>query len=594
MTSGWPEAIVCEETSSGGMRYRLPLRTESVAGHAGRGLAGMGGCLLAFPILGSLFFLVFGLLMGGGMPWFIPLLPLGFFGIVCFPVGLILVRRGMCGTAGTCTVVVDEGRLRCVDRWGWFRRSRARRLSGLRGFRVCQGGWLPGMEDGPPLPDAPWRIEADFTGRQPLILAEGYPKDWLLELATDLGQRCRDERTVGLQALVNDIPVVEDSATAGLLDRTTQPTNSDAVLSEWPGGLLIHLPASGVRHGNPTFLLVWSLFWNAITWPLSIAFLALIFGGGNAQNVGFGPVGTVLFFTPFWAIGIGSLLVLLHRGLRRATIHVAGDELEIVEKGIVRRRRHRWTAPELDTVAAVGVPPALRFQPRDAPSVSLLSWRASAELEWVATLLRDRLRLKPPESVPLPAEEDEDDAELDEGSDASSSPPEAVEYPRPLYRFLGGVVSLAIFAGLVYLVHFGKVPTKTVVAYGFLVVGGIFVVIGLALLAWVAWVQRRSERTLGTVIALVPRQSTGEDGVRVTYAPKLRYRDQAGAVHEVESWMSSSPCPFQVGDVVPLLYDLTKPDRFLIDTFFQKWGLGLIVLTMGSVAVGVGVVVLRL
>lgn len=135
-------------------------------------------------------------------------------------------------------------------------------------------------------------------------------------------------------------------------------------------------------------------------------------------------------------------------------------------------------------------------------------------------------------------------------------------------------------------------------------VGSIFVVIGVALLAlagYIGWQEQafltRAMRTRGLVVALTTRWGGTNGSSRrsdrtLTYAPTFTFADQDGKEHRVRSHSSANPPSHRVGENVDVLYDPTAPDHAQIRGFFAQWGAaticgglgGLFSLIGGSVA----------
>ena len=81
----------------------------------------------------------------------------------------------------------------------------------------------------------------------------------------------------------------------------------------------------------------------------------------------------------------------------------------IVESGLFGMRRHEWSARDLLSVRVQSERTkdadgdtrwtiALIVQPKEGETYRLLSYRAKAELEWIATMVREALRLRPAET----------------------------------------------------------------------------------------------------------------------------------------------------------------------------------------------------
>lgn len=135
------------------------------------------------------------------------------------------------------------------------------------------------------------------------------------------------------------------------------------------------------------------------------------------------------------------------------------------------------------------------------------------------------------------------------------------------------------------------------VAVIFLLIGLVFSSIGFGF-GWSSWsLLSVAQRTDGTVIRLVHR-----GGVQNRQVVKNKRRGAApvvefhldGVRHEFQSWLSTSPPQFSVGDDVTVLYDPHDTQRAGIDSFVTLWlfptvfgGIGVVMLTVSAIIVGV-------
>ena len=83
--------------------------------------------------------------------------------------------------------------------------------------------------------------------------------------------------------------------------------------------------------------------------------------------------------------------------------------------------------------------------------------------------------------------------------------------------------------------------------------------------------------TKARVIELVPRQSNGN----TTFAPVFVFEDSEGNKIEKYSNMATYPPVGSVGDTIEILYSPDDPGKSRLNTFFSKWGLPLIVGSLG-------------
>lgn len=104
-----PSEIELQETSERGNRLIFPRRTHSQITETARMLMQAGGLIFVVPFVFSLVALVFTAFLpepigGGGFGLFIPLVPLVFFGIICFPLGSYLFLSGAYRSVGHCEI----------------------------------------------------------------------------------------------------------------------------------------------------------------------------------------------------------------------------------------------------------------------------------------------------------------------------------------------------------------------------------------------------------------------------------------------------------------------------------------------------------
>lgn len=129
------------------------------------------------------------------------------------------------------------------------------------------------------------------------------------------------------------------------------------------------------------------------------------------------------------------------------------------------------------------------------------------------------------------------------------------------------------------------------------VVGIILGLLGVILLAVATWtalsshrLQRDGLRADGEVIELVRKRDDDGD---TTWAPVFRFTTADGKVIDVQSSISSAPASHAVGESVQVLYRADAPHAARIDSFFQLWGLSLIVgglgVLFGSMTLGLAV-----
>jgi hypothetical protein len=414
-----PSAIDVSESFDSEVRYRLPRRPIGLLRYLGFVPMAVGLFIASWPILFIVFFLTIGNAIRGEQFWFAVIGPLVMFGPFCFPLGGFLVFKGLLLFAGHTEIAIRGDRLYLIDRCGWLRWTRRRPLDKLRGFRVEHGPTVypDGTRAGTDLGMGA-NLKADLINGKSVTICHGYPREWLLPLAEDLARRCGHVVASDEAPSAEPIRVTDDCTDPARIQyRPWQPTNSTAILESQPDGLTLTIPPAGLVGGNSWFFVVWCAGWNGILFLLVLFFLPAAFRGEvkwEGRNETVSPFVACLFLTPFLLVGIGSLFALLHRGRRRTVIAVAGDSLAIVQSGLFGTRRHEWSARDLlsfhvrsestkDADGDTRWTIALTVQPKQGETYRLLSYRAKAELEWIATVVREALRLRPAETQPAPA-----------------------------------------------------------------------------------------------------------------------------------------------------------------------------------------------
>ena len=124
------------------------------------------------------------------------------------------------------------------------------------------------------------------------------------------------------------------------------------------------------------------------------------------------------------------------------------------------------------------------------------------------------------------------------------------------------------------------------------------VVLGLMGVAFaavgVAWWQgtrsfvQTAERTEGTVVELLERQSTsrssnGRRSTSISFSPVVEYTDHQGKQHKHYSTTSTNPPMYSVGDKVPMLFDPNRPAVAKIDHWVNLYLAPIVFTVLGAV-----------
>jgi hypothetical protein len=296
---------------------------------------------------------------------------------------------------GRAEVELGGGELRAIERVGPFRKLR--RLPVVRVSRLVVGHLTSraGRDNNPSamLADEPRlaAILAEVEGGEPMILAPGYPRAWLLAMTQDLARRVKDS---ALDPLFDPPPlkiaVVEIAVDAhGFLER---PSGSGIVVEHHPDEVTFIVPPPGVGRDarGCVFLLVGVMF-------LTGALLCMLGAAGIVTLQG----------DPWAALGVCLLcgLILLtgaiELGRRRVVLVVAGFTLRVTTDSPFRYREHFWPRAELYDIDTGPSNqeindrplPELQIHLRTGKKFGFLVGRDPEELEFLATSLRRALHM---------------------------------------------------------------------------------------------------------------------------------------------------------------------------------------------------------
>jgi hypothetical protein len=113
-------------------------------------------------------------------------------------------------------------------------------------------------------------------------------------------------------------------------------------------------------------------------------------------------------------------------------------------------------------------------------------------------------------------------------------------------------------------------------------VGGVIALVSGALLGDRAVnFERRAMRASGVVIDNVANMG-GQN--QVSYYPKIRFRSSDGLDVTFISSSGKNDAEFQAGEGVTVLYDPQRPTTAVIGSFWSRWGLSVLLIGLGLVA----------
>jgi hypothetical protein len=247
-----PELIVTELPD--GVRYRLPRRKKGHFTWQGA-VHLLGSLLMGIPFLSLWLWGV-----GYHMDWQDPLraengLVLMFmaFGLWMLLMAVELGGRGLFRWAGHSEIELRGGILAGIERLGWLRWSWRRPVAGLGRLLVRDAVREPGsiriyesaaaaIDDNVLVPI--WATDSGPETKRKQ-LAPGYPRSWLLPLASDLARRCQlGEDHAGMPRPAPPITVSEEPLpnSAGFVELLEQPAGSKIAIQQTPDRLTVTVP----------------------------------------------------------------------------------------------------------------------------------------------------------------------------------------------------------------------------------------------------------------------------------------------------------------------------------------------------------------
>lgn len=121
-------------------------------------------------------------------------------------------------------------------------------------------------------------------------------------------------------------------------------------------------------------------------------------------------------------------------------------------------------------------------------------------------------------------------------------------------------------------------------------VGGIFLLVGLAMLAASSYLYvdqsdfiAGAKEADGEVIDLVRKRQDDDGSTSYTYSAVIRFTDDRAVSHEFVDRISSSPPRYSKGQDVHLLYAPDNPTDAIVDDFWGRWAVVVILGGMGGI-----------
>ncbi len=367
MNAPLPAAIVVRELlHGGGVRYELPQRPLGPLRFIGLVPLGFGACFSLFAV---------GWMMAAASGGDLFDIAFALFGLPFFLAGLAPMAIGLFTLFGRCEIELRDGILRTTERAGPIRWSRCQPADAIKRFDLHVADPATAVNIYSNLA----RIQSDCGKPMPVLLALGYPRDWLQTIGDDLTRRCNLAAAVRLvtPGTVTVETIAEPARYSRPVEQThnlNQPAGSRVTLEPQPDGFTFTVPPDGIWRGNKG-VVIFGVIW----WAVAAAIMGL--------------------FAVFIIGVVGVLVVAARLGQRRATIQATSDRLRIVYVGFLRTHTLEWSR---DGIVAICVGPSgvavnkrpvmeLQVHPRAGQKFGFLADRDVAELQWIATVLRQAL-----------------------------------------------------------------------------------------------------------------------------------------------------------------------------------------------------------
>lgn len=322
--------------------------------------------------------------------------------------GLLFFLAGLSMRYGRTTVSLRQREIASTDRFGPLRWTRRLNSNHITGFEINVG--TSSTNGGPQVPtnnvtilmaetDRPSRINTAQSNTSSFIVAWGYLKDWMQQLADELrtSPHLADLEVTTTYGGEDDVEVPEK--------KIEQPSTSKAVLTYQEQGLTFDIPPTGWLRGSKGIGL-FALLWNGfILVFISLMLFSMINGVGSTSNPQ--PLLMLLFMLPFVAVGIGMAAFAAHLGKSRSRLVIVGSGQDAVlaffrDSPVLKSRELSWTTEQLshicvgDSIMSVNDQPIqeLQIHPKQGKKIGLLAQLDDDELRWIAYELRNQLDLK--------------------------------------------------------------------------------------------------------------------------------------------------------------------------------------------------------
>lgn len=305
-------------------------------------------------------------------------------------------------------IVISPRELVAVERAGPLRFSRKRSLGSITGIRV--GRSAVSSKGAPVLPA--YGLFADGapggagTGKTAALrLAQRYPLEMIAPLAHYLVEEIQRHRALGALTVEGTAggspslgvtmdpdpePAAADVPPAMEEPLPEQPAESKITLLRTGESLTFMVPATGFRSPTPFFFVMFSLFWNGITFCVGAGFVVALISEPSLENLL-----ALGFISIFVAVGVGMALAAVQTARRKAVLLATRESLVFTQTGPIRSMEHHWAPGEIRRIRVGNSGTKVNNRPLQQLQVfgkdaheGLLTGREPEELEWMAAQLR--------------------------------------------------------------------------------------------------------------------------------------------------------------------------------------------------------------
>lgn len=319
------------------------------------------------------------------------LFPLVIPGAVCFPLTLILWQRSLLSMFGQTSIVIDHRYLSVVRVAGpiWSRRKIP--LEQLAGFRVEEA---PGLGRTGTLQSL---MVIKENGRSPCIL-RAYPREMVSQLAKELPTQVMQAVTRSRSSPAEPLPVELVSPNPFALDeRSDRPLGSRIMIVDHHNEFRVEMPRKRFLEATSPFARLWLSGWLLSQLFIWLGLVPALLAGRVQGEPSAGWVLAVVFTAVTIAIAAYYSSILSREG----TVRVTQQKVNFRDQSLWSDHQAEWRTDAIHDVF-VGVDRSdtedgpvfshhIEVKPDNHPPRCWFDNRDKEELEWIATLINQRL-----------------------------------------------------------------------------------------------------------------------------------------------------------------------------------------------------------